>query len=1715
MNSPLVGIVLPVRRWTQGARWLLAVTSFAAGICSSHAQKAVSTLAGTGATSGFVDATGADARFRFDSPSSAAVDTAGNVYVADTSNHAIRRITPAGVVTTFAGSAGVAGFGESGAVDGTGTAARFSSPTGLAIDGAGNLYVADSGNHAIRMITPAGVVSTLAGLPGPGNSGYVNATGTAARFRFPRGVATDRAAGGVATNVFVADTQNNAIRQIVVATGVVTTLAGSDPSTGGIGGHVNGAAADARFLLPQGIAAFGPFIYVADTGNNVVRRITIGTVVDVITVAGSGAAGFADSAGTSAVFNAPFGVAVDVGGGVYVSDTMNHVVRTIGASALTATLAGSPTVAGTSDGLATSGALFNRPTGIAIDAFNNVYVVDSLNGTVRKIANASFPIITTQPVSVTVGLGQPATFTVASTANPPPQFQWQRLRAGESAFVNLTDGNGYAGTATATLTISETNVLMSGDLYQAVVTNGLGSSTSFAAQLTLTAGTVYSTWVGLAGAPGAIDGTGTVARLRQPTSIAIDASGNVYIADSANHVIRKVSSGGAVTTFAGLAGLSGTADGFQTVARFNTPSGVTLDTSGNVYVADTGNHTIRRISPEGQVTTLAGSGGLIGNADGTGAAARFSFPFDLTVDSAGNLYVADTLNHAIRKIVISTGVVTTFVPASAGLQFPSGVALDAALNLYVSDSRNHVIRKVTPAAVVSVLAGTPILSGTANGTGADARFNNPQGLFVDGTGNVYVADAGNHAVRLITPAGVVTTLAGLPGTSGAIDGPGTQARFNAPSDIAIDAQTNIYVADTQNHVIRRTGTGSAPLITTQPTSQMVAVGGSATFTAAATGSPTPNFQWQRQAAGTTGFVTLANDATFSGTNTATLTISGVTIAMSGDQFQVVATNLVGTPVTSAPAVLTVVAPPVITSPATASFRAGEAGTFTITATGTPVVTFSATGLPSWATLNPTSGVITGTPPNTTGSPFVVVVTANNTTLSGTATTQNLVLTVLPANIPASITSQPVSVAVNRGQTATLTVAAAGTGALSYQWFKDGVAISGATSSTLTITNAQPSTVGIYSVRVSNSFGSATSQSVTISVNTAPELVTPPRAQTVLAGSSVTFSVNATGGGLSYQWRKNGVSISGATGLSLTLNNVSAADAANYDVVVTNALGSITTSVAQLIVATAPTTPVFTAQPASRTAVAGSSVVLSAAAMGVPAPNYQWRRNGIPISGATSSTLTFANVQPGDAANYDVVVTNSSGSVTSQAGTLRVIARSYAGVYFGSLAGGLGNFALYVREDNSAVFLAYLPSAVASVVNLSLTVADNGQFSFTQITSPGLAGVGVSGSIADGGAVSGSMSGSVNASFTGSRSADQGETQNFAGFHVAGATNNASVAYLIAGATGQAFAVVQAGLATDGGSGTVNSVGSISISTGRSTISAISQTNGVLSLASSGALTVTLSGGSETAVQTQRLANISSRARVTGTTSLAIAGFVVSGTESKPVLIRAVGPSLANFGITDRLATPALQLFRGQTVIASNTGVGTSADSAAIAAAATRAGAFALTSTADSALLVTLPPGNYTAQVSGANNTAGVVLVEVYDLSAPAVAQKLLNISTRAFAGTGADVLTAGIVVTGSVPKRVLIRGVGPGLAQFGLTGVLATPTLSLIRGSTTVASNTGWNTSTDAAAITTSSAQVGAFPLTTGDSAMIVTLTPGDYSAQVSGTAGATGTAIVEVYELP
>jgi sugar lactone lactonase YvrE len=317
--------------------------------------------------------------------------------------------------------------------------------------------------------------------------------------------------------------------------------------------------------------------------------------------------------------------------------------------------------------------------------------------------------------------------------------------------------------------------------------------------------------------PGSTNGLATAARFAHPVGLATDVGGNIYVADTENSTIRKITGNGNVSTLAGLAGNFGTNDGFGAGARFYGPEALAVNSAGQLFVADSANSTIRKISG-GSVSTFAGVASNFNSFDGTGSNAQFYHPEGIATDPGGNVYIADTWNHTIRKIT-PAGVVTTLAGlagnfgaadgtnSKARFNRPVGVAVDSATNIFVADSLNHTIRKITPSGTVTTIVGLAGVWGNSEGTNNAARFYLPEGIGIAANGELFVTDSGNQTLRKVSLAGtnwVVTTVAGLNGLAGSANGAGSNAQFYFPAGIGFDSAGYLYVADTGNNMIRTT-----------------------------------------------------------------------------------------------------------------------------------------------------------------------------------------------------------------------------------------------------------------------------------------------------------------------------------------------------------------------------------------------------------------------------------------------------------------------------------------------------------------------------------------------------------------------------------------------------------------------------------------------------------------------------------------------------------------------------------------------------------------------------------------------------------------------------------------------------------------------------------------------------------------------------------------------
>jgi uncharacterized protein (TIGR03437 family) len=600
-------------------------------------------------------------------PQGLAIDTEGNLYVADSLNNVVRMVS-GGIITTVVGN-GTAGYSGDG---GLAVNAQLNGPNGMTIDKSDNLYIADTSNNLVRQVAlPSGTIVTFAGVLYPGYSGDLYAA-TAAQMYGPTDVAVDSSG-----NVYIADTGNGLIRQ-VATTGDISTYAGSTSgATTGITLGDGGAADMAILNQPVGVAVDSAGnLYISEFGDARIREVTV-TKLIINTIAGTGAYGFFGdgSKATSALMAGPRGISLDSSGNIYVADFWNDRVRKISSGTMS-TIAGDGVYSSSGDGGPAALAQLNTPRGVAVDPAGNVYVADTLNYRVRQI-------------------------------NP-------------SGVINNFAGNGSAGS--------------SGD-----------------------------------GSPA------TSAELTQPQGLTADAAGNIYIVDSVNHRVRVVARNGVISTIAGngTPGYSGDG-GPATSAQLNAPRGVAVDASGNLYIADFNNNAVRKVS-NGTITTVAGNGSLGFSGDGGPAtSAQLHAPVAVAVDLAGDLYISDLQNYRIR-MVTPNGIINTIAgngtsvatgdggPAiNAQLAAPGGLIADPSGNLFIADSV-AVIREITPDGTIHTIAGNGTVGYSGDGgPSLVAQFNGITGIAMDKSGNIYVADSGNNAVRMLQPVGyglVITSVA--------------------------------------------------------------------------------------------------------------------------------------------------------------------------------------------------------------------------------------------------------------------------------------------------------------------------------------------------------------------------------------------------------------------------------------------------------------------------------------------------------------------------------------------------------------------------------------------------------------------------------------------------------------------------------------------------------------------------------------------------------------------------------------------------------------------------------------------------------------------------------------------------------------------------------------------------------------------------------------------
>jgi sugar lactone lactonase YvrE len=750
----------------------------------------ISTVAG-GGTAGSLGDGGAATNAYLTTPQGVAVDLSGALFIADASNNRIRKVDLNGIITTVAG-------GGSGGDGGMATNASLHSPSGLAVGTNGAFYIADTWNNRIRMVDTNGIITTVAGNGTAGRSGD-GAAATSASLNAPQGVAID--AFG---NLFIADTPNYRIRK-VDGGGTITTVAGSG-SFGGTGD--GGSATNARLRTPTGVAVDrSGNLFIADKDNSWIRKVDTNGIIT--RVAGntehySGDWGQATNAG----LYYPFGVTVDTCGNLYIADTYDNRIRKVDTNGIITTVAGcgpsEPSSGNYSgDGGAATNASLSSPCSVALDAVGNLYIADQSNHRIRKVAGyptltlsnvtvkdvgsyavvitgaggsvtssvagvglLGTPVVLSQPANQSVWAGSNATFTVTATSSLPMGYQW------------CGNGGGpIAGGTNSVLLMNGVSTNASGN-YSVVITNSYGSITSSAAALivnelatqpanqTVLAGNTLILSVGVVGGG--------------PLRFQWQFNGT----NLPNNLICTV----AGQSSAGFSGDGGPA----TNASLYLPGRIQFDRVGNLLIPDTVNNRVRKVDTNGFITTVAGNGTATDSGDG-GAATNASLylPNDVAWDTAGNMYIGDY--QRVRK-VNTNGIIAT---ATSAVWNASGLSMDPSDGLYIAQFHNNVVSRLAPNGTLTTVAGP----------GSPAFLNSPSDVLLDATGNLYITDSGNHRVRKVDTHGIVTTVAGngQPGYSGD-GGPATNASLYVSQALTMDAQGNLFIADSLNNRVREVDT---------------------------------------------------------------------------------------------------------------------------------------------------------------------------------------------------------------------------------------------------------------------------------------------------------------------------------------------------------------------------------------------------------------------------------------------------------------------------------------------------------------------------------------------------------------------------------------------------------------------------------------------------------------------------------------------------------------------------------------------------------------------------------------------------------------------------------------------------------------------------------------------------------------------------------------------
>lgn len=726
----------------------------------------------------------------FNSPSALAVDPAGNVYVSDTYNFAVRRISTAGVITTVAGGNGAGSSGDGGPA----TAAQIQ-PGSLAADALGNLYIVDSTSATVRMVNPLGMISTVVGGGTVAGTAADGGAATAAQLSSPSSLAVDTAG-----NLYVGDNGTFTVRK-VNASGIISTFAGTTYGYSGDGG----LATSAQIGYPYGLGIDPDGnVYIADYLSLRVRVVNPSGIISTFAGTGSSSSPVLDGQPADQVrFSYPSAVAPDNNGNVFVLVTATNAVYRVELhpERFPQTKVGASSV----------------PHRIVLEnAGSNVVTLSSFTLSVDFHLSSNF-LPQAQPCQQTTtlfsGFSNYCTFdvvfqptaegirsfplTVNSNGSPSPLVD-TLTSTGLGSALALTSGQMYivAGThgdvsippfsgPAKSIGLNQVNGIAvdnSGNLFfteypfcQIYRVDGMTGNT------TLFAGTNPTNCNGFTSVVGGDEGPATSATLSGVGPLAFDHSGNLFVSDNWDGRVRRIDSNGFIHAFAGKDAGSGTNPGGgysgdggnATDAELKAPSSIAFDSAGNAFIADTGNNVIRKVSTSGIITTVAGNQALgagFSGDGGTATAAQLNSPYGVAVDAAGNIYIADTYNDVIRKVTASTGLISTIaglhgVQAYSGdggaavasrLYLPWGLAMDAAGDLYISDSYNMVVRKIDTNGIITTVAGNNLYYDGYNGDGwpaTETELAFPNYLALNSSGHLFVSDAGNQVIREMSPNG--------------------------------------------------------------------------------------------------------------------------------------------------------------------------------------------------------------------------------------------------------------------------------------------------------------------------------------------------------------------------------------------------------------------------------------------------------------------------------------------------------------------------------------------------------------------------------------------------------------------------------------------------------------------------------------------------------------------------------------------------------------------------------------------------------------------------------------------------------------------------------------------------------------------------------------------------------------------------------------------------